>query len=527
MNKLLASKNSIIALKILAVLAALGVFAKAGMFFVSTVFNGGLSKRYNLFVAIPLILMVVVTAYFLYLLFRNKDFKYEQLFLVCAICWGIVMQIVMPPLSGPDENTHYLAAYHGSNVVLFTNDWGPAGKWYFRVEDTQYPQYHENFPAEYQLLADGSWFGITPGFEGITTNPEVTVLWYRYPFSSVGIALARLVNLGCVGLLYAGRFMNTLAFILIGWLCVKLTPVGKAQIVGLTMLPLVMELCNSYSYDNMSILMSLLFAVLCMHYATEESRFRFIDLFILTAVYALLIPNKIVYVLFAPMLLMIPWKKWTGLLAENNAKTWLQAGAYGIFAAVIIYFDFFKWTRISMEIMSKEEGSSIEQTARPAFTVGYMIKHPGEVIKLLWDTLRYYGWEDFRAMVGEQLGSHIIIVYVTTALIVVLIVILLLQLIVNRGSFVGKRQFILYLLTSCMVLGAIIAGCLVRFTPTDGTDRLQVSARYYVPIFVLSLVFLGSDKKENKVALSLLYAQNLVYVLIMCDVLKYLITYGV
>ncbi|MCF0131356.1 MAG: DUF2142 domain-containing protein [Pseudobutyrivibrio sp.] len=526
MTEIFTNKKVQIALKITAVFAAVVVLARAGLFFTATVFDGALSVRYNLFMAIPLVCMFVATAYFLWLLLRKKEFRYEQLFVVLAICWGIVMQIVMPPLSGPDENTHYLAAYHGSNVVMFTNDWGFAGKWWFRIEDTQYPQYHENFPDEYQLLADGSWFGITPGFEGLTTNPEITVLWYRYPFSSVGIALARLLNLGCVGLLYAGRFMNTLAFIILGYLCVKFAPVGKAQIVGLTMLPLIMELCNSYSYDNLSILMSLLFAVLCMHYSLEDTTFRFRDLFILTTIYAVLIPNKIVYVLFLPMVFMIPMNKWKGLFSEKNKKTAVTTVIYGIYAAAVVYFDFFKWTRISMEIITKDEGSSIEQAARPAFTIGYMIKHPLEVLKLLWDTFRYYAWEDVRAIFGEQLGSHILIVYVATGLIVALIIIVILGLVLGRGRWIGKKQFLWFLLTAFLVLGAIIAGCLVRFTPTDGTDRLQVSARYYVPIFVLSMVFLGTDKKENKLALTMLYAQNLVYVLVMCDVLRYLITYG-
>ena len=136
MTEIFTNKKVQIALKITAVFAAVVVLARAGLFFTATVFDGALSVRYNLFMAIPLVCMFVATAYFLWLLLRKKEFRYEQLFVVLAICWGIVMQIVMPPLSGPDENTHYLAAYHGSNVVMFTNDWGFAGKWRFRIEDT-------------------------------------------------------------------------------------------------------------------------------------------------------------------------------------------------------------------------------------------------------------------------------------------------------------------------------------------------------------------------------------------------------
>ena len=69
---------------------------------------------------------------------------------------------------------------------------------------------------------------------------------------------------------------------------------------------------------------------------------------------------------------------------------------------------------------------------------------------------------------------------------------------------------------------AIFAGCLVRFTPLEGSERIQISYRYLIPVYMALCIALGTDAKEDKKALSLLLVQNVTLMFAMCGVLYFL-----
>ena len=73
----------------------------------------------------------------------------------------------------------------------------------------------------------------------------------------------------------------------------------------------------------------------------------------------------------------------------------------------------------------------------------------------------------------------------------------------------------------CLV--AVFIGCLVRFTPVEGSERIQISYRYLIPIYMCLSVALGTDAKENKKALTLIYIQNIVLIFAMCGTLYFLL----
>lgn len=512
---------------IVSVIVSVTVLVFAGTFYGRQVFNATLSAKYNLLMLVPFICFAVTTCFFLYNLLSDKICKYEKFYLVCAICFGIAMQIIMPPISGPDENTHFLSAYHGSNVILLKDDYGQEGPFYQRVEEQKYPAYFESFPEVYQLVADGNWIGVSEAEQQLFLVDEITVSSNRYPLSALGIALARLLHLGVVGLMYAGRVMNMLGMVCFGYFAVKLAPYGKAQIVGFSMLPLILELCNSYSYDGMSIMMTILFTVLCIRYSAEYNKFTWLGIYGLTTVYAFLVPQKTVYMFFAPMILMIPWKKWKGLLfPDRTVKTIVKTSVYFAYFLFTMVLVFRKYLAIAFGILGKSEGEAIEQVSdRPSYTVGYILHNPGKVVELLWSTLKNYAWDDTKNIFGSVLGSHKLEVPVPSYLIVALIICTVIALLIGRGKWIGKRNFMIALIGIIIVLGAIILGCLLRFTPIEGTDRLQVAGRYYLPIFLSLSILLGTDKGENKGTLGVLFIQNCVLIGVMCSVLSFLLTY--
>lgn len=522
-NKKTISIAAIVAAVVFVVVCA----HKATAIFGRDILNVEKSLGFNMFMAVPFICFAVVTAYFIYFLVSKKKFKYEKLYVITALMFGLAMEVIMPPLSGPDENTHFLSAYHAADAVLLTDFYGEEGPFYQRAEEMKYPDYYMAFPDVYEMLADGNWFGTNPGRKHLFLVNEITVSHNRYPLSAVGIAIARILDFGVVGLMYAGRLMNMFGMILFGYYAVKLTPYGKAQIVAFSMIPLILELCNSYSYDGMSIMMTILFTVLCLRYSDEDRPLTWLGLYGLVSVYALLVPQKTVYMFFAPMVLMIPLKKVKAFLFPDKTRsTIIKFVTFAFYSLFILALDFRKYLGIAFGILGKSNGEAIEQVSdRPSFTLSYMLHNPKHVFAISWSTIRLYGWTDIKNMFGASLGSHKLPVPVPNYLIVLLIISVVAGLFVSRGKWIGKKRFIISLVGIIIVLGAIVLGCLLRFTPIEGTDRIQIAGRYYLPVFLSTFILLGTNKKENKAALAVLAVECGLLMLIMCSVLNYLMAY--
>lgn len=63
--------------------------------------------------------LVLAAAVFLgYELFIRRKMTLEALFAVSVLCLGGIYSLVLPPLSAPDEVSHYISAYECSNRLM-------------------------------------------------------------------------------------------------------------------------------------------------------------------------------------------------------------------------------------------------------------------------------------------------------------------------------------------------------------------------------------------------------------------------
>ena len=150
--------------------AAVSIVAALVFFFTNCV-NLTATKRYNAYFAIIFIVMIALTVYLTRMLVKNKEWSYPRLFVILAIGWTFCMQLVMPPISGPDEVQHYYSAYHCSNIMLgmkdhnLSMDTSKLGSWvpdesffYMRGEDYYMMPYLDvTFPYQYAILAQGNY----------------------------------------------------------------------------------------------------------------------------------------------------------------------------------------------------------------------------------------------------------------------------------------------------------------------------------------------------------------------------------
>ena len=520
------------------VIGAIGILF-AIYFFIANCFDTSMSKFYNGYFATILIIMIAMTVYLVRFLVLDKEWSYPRVFVILALGWSITIQLVMPPISGVDEVSHYYGAYHCSNIIMgmkdhdFDTSPDNYGSWiqgtsyfYMRAEDYyNLPYVDVTFPYQYQLLADGNWFHCSE--DGATLVPcyEAPTKASRYLISGLGITIARLLNFGFVGTIFMGRFMNSLSLIFVGWFCLKLIPIGKLQLVSFALFPTVLELCGSYSYDNMSILFSLLLLTMCLYYSQDHVKLHAWDLIIIAISVAMLIPNKTVYVMFAIWFFCIPIKKWWKDVCLS--KKWYEYSILAvIFAGIIVvgrklvvkYY----WAVYS-QIVWKYENPYIEQdTSRQSYTWQYFLENKAETLKFAWEGIKVDFWYNIKHVVGCEVGHVKLNAEVPLACTLIILGCLIVSLFLNKGKRLKKWQYVVIALGLIGCTLAIFIGCLTRFTPQEGSERIQISYRYLIPVYMCMSIALGTDAKENRRSMVLILIQNVALIFTMCGLLYFL-----
>ncbi len=526
-------------LKLAAALAGAATIIYALFFFFHNCFDSTATKKTNFYFALIFVVMIAVTVYVMRLMLLDKKWSYPRTFVVLSIGWTIAMQLVMPPISGVDEVAHYYSAYHASNCIMgikdhnLSMDTSNLGSWvqdesffYMRAEDYyMLPYLDVTFPYEYAVLANGNWFTSSDELDYDVECYIAPAKASRYLVSGVGITIARLLGFGFAGVIFMGRFMNSLSLIIAGYLALKLLPVGKHQFFTFALFPTIIHLCSSYSYDNMSILFSIALLTLCLYYSQPQVKLHAWDLVIMGACVIILIPNKQVYALFAVWILAIPVKKWWTdvLLSKKWYEYGIVAGLVFVLAVGLRKFFIKYYYAIGQQIFWKYAGESIEQDGtREAWTWEYFKAHKLETFKFAWDGIKVDFWYNIKHVIGSELGHVNLNAEVPMACIIILLVILLAGIIFIKGKRIKWWQYIFIGAGLLLCLIAIFIGCMTRFTPMD-SQRIQISFRYLIPIYMALCIVLGTDAKENKLALALIYVQNLTLVFSLCGLLYFLL----
>ena len=509
------------------------------VFYFSNCFNTSATKRYNAYFAIIFIVMIAVTIFVGRIFVLGKNWSYPRLFVIMAIAWTFCMQLVMPPISGPDEVTHYYSAYHCSNIMMgmkdhdLGTDTSNPGRWepnqsYFLMRGEDYymlPYLDVTFPYQYAILAQGNYIKHS---EELKDNVKVYIAptkASRYLVSGAGITLARLLGFGFAGVIFMGRFFNSLSLIIAGYIALKILPVGKQQFFTFALFPGVLHLCSSYSYDNMSILFSLALFTLCLYYSQPNVKLHAWDLIILAGCLVVLLPNKIVYVLFAIWIFVIPVKKWWTDVALS--KKWYEYVVLaGIFSGIIVVgrklFHVYYY-KIMTQVFWKWDGVGIEtDSSQQVYTWDYFTSHKLETLKFAWDGIKVDFWYNIHHIVGSQVGHVLLNAEVPMACVIVMLACLIIGIVFSKGKRIKKWQMIVIGVGLILCVLAIFIGCMTRFTPAEGSQRIQISFRYLIPVYMCMCIGLGTDQKENKLALALIYIQNIALVFSMCGLLNFL-----
>lgn len=510
-----------------------------------------------------LFLVFLIAVYFA--LFIKKA-KIEYVFLIFALIFGFIFAVYTPQRGSADEYVHIASSYYNSNTVLGIKDSFYGNTLWVRKCDGV----NLNRPVDYTA------FDLQETYEGLFKMNEygdeyttikataAQVFPPLYWAQTIGITLARILNLGYVQMLVMGRLANLLLYVCVVFFAIKIMPVYKNILTVIALTPIPLQIAASFTYDTFVIAFSFLFTAKVFQLAYEKQNITAKDIVFLTVTGGLLAPAKTVYVLLIGLIFIIPKAKF-----KTKKQMYTAFGAV-ICCAVIMWFannlNSFKiltadnTAQSNAETVSAQtlpqtentassnteitqENTSISQTEndgedtaqqydiysdigengdnRNYFTVGYILTHIPQTIKLVAKTIQentvLYVQQLFGGVLGEVIISPVKINWLYT--IAGMFIVFLSCVREEREEIFHKGIRKWWALAIFTAVTALFVFACITWTPINYTTIFGIQGRYFIPVLPLAVFFFVNENIRIKKDITpyLIFALACVNVLILLD----------
>ena len=466
-----------------------GAFA-SGNLWLCTIYGG-------LFFSAMLSLLILAAGLFW------KKWPLEICGALAVLLLGSVYLVALPPLSAPDEISHFASAYRISNVFLGELPVDEKGYVRMRQEDEFLQNVNGASGTEErvslgQTLTEKTWEEIEAHAASVFVSRErdemvssvrkpVKTTPVSYVPQALGITLARLLGVNCVILAWLGRFFNLLFFAGMVYWSMKALPFGKMVVCGVSVLPMSLHLAASYSYDAFLMGMCFLFGSYCLYLAFAKPVVQKRDIVLLAFLAAAFGPCKMVYAVMLGFALLIPVKKFGG---------WKDWGMGAVIVAVAFLTAMVLVNRETVQDYAAGTDSYVSWAGEEGFSIPFILHNPQVYIRMMYETLVHQGDEWALSMLGESLGTLDPVLSVPFFVLVFLAACLALLGIRRAGEalYLSGRQkaWIVFLALSC--LAGLMTAMMVGWTPLSSRVIEGVQGRYLLPV----LPFLTMTMKSNR-----------------------------
>jgi len=459
--------------------------------------------------------------------------KYETLFALIAIFFGITFLFVITPMSVPDETVHYEYSFQMSNYMM--------GKDHL-IFDEEYQDYgsfggHLNVSVAYERLIKKFNRPLHLTGRNIKMNYDIDESYYTcFVPQALGITLARLLNFNMLRTFYLGRLFNLIFYIFCVHIAIKKTPVFKLLFGIIATLPVFMQQAASFSYDcfiNGLSFVVIAFLMKWMHQKEVIDIKEFILLFIADF---LLSPMKIVYGMFLFLFWFVPEERFGSRRNKIIAMLIIMSPSIYQLADVVLPLVFRVIRKIFENLFpAAVTAETIDQPVRAflvegeVYTFSYVMNHPLEALQIILRTIRYGLKNWFYGSFGRALSGDSLIL--PTLLVHSLLGVLVISAL-RQEEKTGTLLFRACILAICVLGGLmIVGGMLVSWTEINqeviadfGGPVIQgVQGRYFSPF--LPYVFLCLNNPKFKISKKadpyILY----VFLIIVFEVVVYVLSY--
>lgn len=481
---------------------------------------------------IPWILITTSILILLYLFVRAKQ---EIMIPIIVFSVGLIFMIVMTPLSIPDEQAHYEFAFQKSNYMM------GASKQDHLYFDSEYQKYgslvgHANTSQAYKAIVKKWNSDLTLNNQLVKIENDVDDI-YNLDFivPGLGITLGRLLKLNFYKTFYLGRLFNLMFYTLCTYIALRKTPIHKTLYGLLMIMPMFLQQAASYSYDCFVNGLSFIVIAYFLKFYFVEEDINIKEVLFITFICSILAPAKAIYSFFTFLFWLVPYRRY----GSKRKKI--------IFTLLICVSAIYQLLNIIVPVVSKAienvnelcvgiNTMSIDFKVIEDFgvshlkiSIGYMVRHPLEILMIVLRTIRYNIKIWFYDSLGRTLSGLCIILPIWLVHIMTLIPVLAA---LKKEKYVEPIYLKIILFGLCAIIGLFtIGGMLMTWTDLDqtiiedfgGVMVQGIQGRYFSPLLAFVFPILNNKKINipDKLNDYLVYGQ----LLVLFQVLMYVVTY--
>ena len=470
----------------------------AAMFASTALTNDFAHYKFNLlmFVFIAVLGIFCITYYFRH----NSDDELYKVAFVIILCFGLISAIIVPICDISDESEHLSRAEITSNGVIFPHWTGEdynLTRLYNYTPDDVMRGYNKN--AGYEMPNAMIFF---------IKNREITVLqtdkdtekidftptivnsafeqnpFFGYIPQGIGIAIAKLLDLNLIWILWLARSFNLLCYAALISLAIKKTPCLKIPLLAVACIPITIYQAASASIDSMIFGLGILAVAYFIYMLKSPVENK--DILIFALISLLLGLCKLPYLAFIFLLLFVPFENYTD---KVNSKRLILA------CIVIVAIIGLKWSDYATPTLMHSWRSHYFQFNATAQTQ-YFLSEPARIGNFLFEIATKYPMilvnQVFNFYGGNLSHAHYADNYY--------IITILLQLFLLFTLFIYPREVKFDIKTKLGVIAVIlivyIGTCwiqLLTWSPVGEID-LGISIRYFIPLLALIPIIGGTDR---------------------------------
>ncbi|MBQ8604868.1 MAG: DUF2142 domain-containing protein [Oscillospiraceae bacterium] len=476
-----------------------------------------------------------------YIMLFIKKTALHHAFAVISLTVGMIFCLFTPVNGGPDEYVHFATSYMLSNEIMGIENLYIDNQVLVRECDSYIPL---DGPVEYDSFSFRDMYnGLFTGTEGKTDLVAVSARFVRvhkqlYLAQTLGITLARILNLGFIPLVLMGRFFNLLMYTALVWWAVKLMPVFKTTLALCALLPMSLQIAGNFSYDTYILAMALLFTASVFNVAYGKKKITYKDLLLPAVTLCLLAPAKRLYLLMGLLVFTIPDR-----LFADRKKAWISKCA--VFAMALACWlsvnsgavsGLFRETVVELPVTEETVTVQQPQTERPQigpavaeqefdypfrtpedsadtpvfydpdsdiqingdskyyYNIPYILTHLRQTLSLLFSTITTQTGTILQCIIGTRLGEIIVVDLQASWIWFIAILLVLLLSVMNVKK--GKLTYpLLPKLTGAVIFVGILALTVlicITWTPINYTTIFGIQGRYVLPALPLMVMFFNN-----------------------------------
>lgn len=411
--------------------------------------------------------------------------KTERVFLFVGLLSGMLVLVVTPPFQVPDENTHFLRAYHvseGNMVAESHDDIQDGGMFPLNLLIVVYKltgdiPFHTDRKQSVENIVSFFEFELDP--DNAFFSSYYSSMYPPMPYIPVALVLAvgRTVELPPLVLFYLGRFTNLATSMLLTALAIRVIPFGKWVLFVVALMPVTVFQRSSLSADTLTITLSFVLIAFFMMYAFgERESLRRQDILILVVLTLCLSLSKPPYFLLILLYFLIPVRK--------VGSRWRYVALFALLAA-LSGVCLLTWSFATSDLQ-------VILPTEPSVQLESLLANP---LRFAWLVVRdysYNAWNYVATGIGvlgwldTPMPSLFILSYVGVLGFVALVD-------SSPTARLGPWRRLFMVGVGVLILGSISAALYITWTPV-GKDVIEgIHGRYFIPVLPLFLLALNTQ----------------------------------